>query len=69
MVAPGAASFTIPADILANLPSSYRIIDGSYANLYIATLGLNHATSFTNGLAENGILLNSNWISQAVMIQ
>jgi uncharacterized protein (TIGR03437 family) len=69
MVAPGAGSFTIPADILANLPSSYRILDGSYANLYIATLGLNHAISFTNGLAANGIVLNSNWISQSVVLQ
>jgi uncharacterized protein (TIGR03437 family) len=69
MVAPGAGSFTIPADILANLPSSYRILDGSYANLYIATLGLNHAISFTNGLAASGIVLNSNWISQSVVLQ
>jgi uncharacterized protein (TIGR03437 family) len=66
---PGSGSFTIPADTLANLPSSYRTLDGSYANLYIATLGLNHATSFANGLAASGILLNSNWISQSVVLQ
>jgi uncharacterized protein (TIGR03437 family) len=66
---PGASAFTISADTLANLPSSYRIIDGSYANLYVVTLGLNKARSFTNGLAANGVLLNSTWVSQSVVIQ
>ena len=69
LAAPGAGSITIPSDILANLPSSYRIMDASYANLYVGTLGLNHATSFTIGLAANGVFLNSNWISQAVVLQ
>ena len=32
---PGANAFTIPADSLANLPPSYAIIDGSYADLVI----------------------------------
>jgi uncharacterized protein (TIGR03437 family) len=66
---PGASAFTISADTLANLPSSYKIIDGSYAALYIGTLGLNKATSFTNGLAANGILLNSSWLAQSVVLQ
>ncbi len=66
---PGASAFTIPADALANLPSSYQIIDGSYANLFVGTLGLNHAVSFTNGLAANGLLLNSSWVSQSVVLQ
>ena len=66
---PGANTFTISADTLANLPSSYRIIDGSYANLFIGTLGVNNAISFTNGLAANGILLNSSWVSQSVVLQ
>lgn len=66
---PGAGAFTISADTLANLPSSYRIIDGSYANLFIGTLWLNHATSFTNNLAANGVLLNSSWVSQSVVLQ
>ncbi len=66
---PGASTFTISADSLANLPSSYRILDGSYAELIIGTLGVNKASSFTNGLAANGILLNSSWVSQSVVLQ
>jgi hypothetical protein len=66
---PGASAFTIPADTLANLPSSYKIIDGSYAALYVGTLGVNKAISFTNGLAANGILLNSSWLAQSVQLQ
>jgi len=66
---PGASTFTISADTLANLPLSYEVIDGSYANLFVGTLGLNNAISFTNGLAANGILLNSSWLSQSVVLQ
>jgi len=69
LAAPGAGTFTISADTLANLPSSYRIMDGSYANLMVGTLGVNHAVSFTNGLAVNGVLLNSTWVSQSVVLQ
>ena len=66
---PGAGAFTISADSLANLPQSYGLIDGSYANLFVGTLGVNHAVSFTNGLAANAVLLNSSWLSQSVAIQ
>ena len=69
LAAPGASTFTISADTLANLPSSYRIIDGSYAELLIGTMGMNKAVSFTNGLATNGVLLDSNWLSQSVVLQ
>jgi uncharacterized protein (TIGR03437 family) len=69
LAAPGANSFTIPADTLANLQPTYRIIDGSYANLAVGTLGVNNATPFANGLADSGILVNSTWQSQAVVIQ
>lgn len=69
LAAPGTSAFTISADTLANLPSSYRIMDGSYANLYVGTLGMNNAISFTNGVAANGILLNSTWVSQSVVLQ
>src|SRR5262249_10657450 len=69
LAAPGAGAFTIPADSLANLPPSRQIIDGSHAELMIGTLGVNKAISFTNGLAANGILLNSAWISQSVVLQ
>jgi hypothetical protein len=65
----GATSFTIPADTLANFPVTYGLIDGSYANLFLGTLGLNSATTFTNGLAANGIVLTSNWVAQSVVIQ
>jgi uncharacterized protein (TIGR03437 family) len=65
----GSSSFNISADILANLPPSYSRTDGSYANLVIGTLGLNTAVPFTNGLATNGILLGSSWLSQSVVIQ
>jgi len=67
--APGASTFTIPADTLANLPASYQLLDGSYAELIIGTLGFNHAVPFNNGLAANGLLLNSSWLSQTVVIQ
>jgi uncharacterized protein (TIGR03437 family) len=66
---PGANTFTISPDTLANLPSSYKIIDGSYAELYVGTLGLNKAVSFANGLAANGILLDSSWLAQSVVLQ
>ena len=66
---PGANSFTISADTLANFPATYGLIDGSYANLFIGTLGLNSAKSFTNGLAASGMVLTSNWIAQSVVLQ
>lgn len=66
---PGANAFTISADTLANLPSSYKILDGSYAELIIGTLGVNQAVSFTNGLAASGVLLDSSWLSQSVVLQ
>jgi hypothetical protein len=37
--------------------------------LYIGTFGLNKAISFTNGPAANGILLNSSWLAQSVILQ
>ncbi len=66
---PGASTFTISPDSLANLPPSYGILDGSYTHLIIGTLGVNKAASFTNGLAANGILLNSSWLAQTVVLQ
>jgi hypothetical protein len=69
LAGPGASSFTISADTLANLPTSYRVFDGSYAGLFVGTLGLNTALPFTNGLAASGLLLNSSWVGQTVVIQ
>ncbi len=66
---PGATTFTIAADTLANLPPTYQLMDGSYANLFIGTLGVNTAAPFSNGLAANGILLNSSWLAQTVVVQ
>ena len=66
---PGASAFTVSADSLANLPATYGLIDGSYANLFIGTVGLNKATSLTNGLSASGIILDSSWLSQTVAIQ
>jgi uncharacterized protein (TIGR03437 family) len=66
---PGATGFTIPADTLANLPPSFARIDGSYTNLTVGTLGVNKSVSFTNAFAANGIVLDSNWLSQSVVIQ
>ncbi len=43
---PGSGTFTISADTLANLPASYRLIDGSYAELILGTLGVNKAVAF-----------------------
>lgn len=69
LAAVGARTFTIPADTLANLPVSTPVIDGSYAKLAVGTLGVNNAVSFTSSLAANGILLNSSWVSQTVVLQ
>jgi uncharacterized protein (TIGR03437 family) len=69
LAAPGATAFTISADTLSNLPPSYRIADGSYANLFIGTLGVNHAALFNNGLVSNGVLVLSNWVGQSAVIQ
>ena len=66
---PSAAAFTISPDTLANLPPSYRKADGSYANLYIGTLGVNHAAPFSNGLVSNGVVILSNWVGQTAVIQ
>lgn len=63
----GATSFTIPAESLTNLPQSYKKIDGSYANLVIGTLGLNKTSFFTNGVAQQGIVLTSSWVGQSVV--
>ena len=69
IAAPGASAFTVSADSLANLPPTYQIYDGSYANLFVGTLGLNQAVSFTNGLASTGVLIDSNWLAQSVVLQ
>jgi uncharacterized protein (TIGR03437 family) len=69
LASPGTSTFTIPADSLANLPLTYGLIDGSYANLFVGTLGLNKAISFTNGMAANGILLHSSWLAQSVVLE
>jgi uncharacterized protein (TIGR03437 family) len=66
---PGATSFTIPADTLANFPLTYGLIDGSYANLFVGTLGLNSTASFSSGLAANGIVVTANWLAQSVVLQ
>ena len=66
---PGASSFTVPTDLLSNLPATYQVIDGSYANLSIGTLGVNKAVSFSDTLAASGVLLTSNWLSQSVVLQ
>ncbi len=69
LAAPGATSFTIPADLLSEIPATYGLIDGSYVNLFVGTLGFNHAAAFSNGLAASGIYLSSNWLGQAVVLQ
>ncbi|MEP7353936.1 MAG: hypothetical protein ABI824_11955, partial [Acidobacteriota bacterium] len=71
LAAPGVTTFTIPSESLANLPLSYRRIDGSYAELIIGTLGVNKLVSFTflPATRSSGVLLNSSWVSQSVVIQ
>ena len=69
LAAPGAAAFTISADTLANLPPTYSLLDGSYANLFIGTLGVDKPVLFTNSLAASGILLDSSWLAQSVVLQ
>ncbi len=69
LAAPGATSFTIPADLLSQIPATYGLIDGSYVNLFIGTLGFDQAVAFSNGLAASGIYLSSNWLGQAVVLQ
>jgi hypothetical protein len=65
LAAAGAASFTIPANVLANLPVSYRVLDGSYNTLQIGTLGLAKIKSFANGLATSGLLFHSSWLGHS----
>ena len=69
VAAPGATSFTVPSDLLSNIPPTYGLLDGSFANLFIGTVGLNKAAAFSNGLAASGIYLSSNWLAQAVVLQ
>jgi uncharacterized protein (TIGR03437 family) len=69
LAAPGANAFTISADILANFPLTYGLIDGSFANLFIGAVGMNSAALFTNGLASSGVVLSSNWLAQSVVFQ
>lgn len=69
LAAPGATSFTISPDTLANLPATYRILDGSYTNLFVGTLGVNNAVPFSNSLASNGLVVNSYWLAQSAVIQ
>ncbi len=69
LAAPGASSFTVPADTLANLPLTYRLLDGSYNTLLVGTLGLGKTLRFSNGLAASGLLLNSSWLGQSVVLQ
>jgi uncharacterized protein (TIGR03437 family) len=66
---PGANAFTISADTLSNFPATYGLIDGSYANLFIGTVGWNTAASFANGLAANGVVMSSSWLAQSVVFQ
>lgn len=69
LAAPGASTFTISADNLSNLPPSYQRQDGSYAYLMLGSLGVNKGVAFTNGLAAQGVLINSSWLSQEVVLQ
>lgn len=69
LAAPGVTTFTISADNLSNLPPSYQLMDGSYAYLMLGALGVNKDVAFANGLAAQGILINSSWLSQEVVIQ
>ncbi len=69
LAAPGATSFTIPAELLSEIPGTYGKLDGSYANLFIGTLGFNKSATFTSPLAANGIYLSSNWLGQSVVLQ
>ncbi len=69
LAAQGASTFTISADNLSNLPPSYQLQDGSYAYLMLGSLGVNKGVSFTNELAGQGILINSSWLSQEVVLQ
>ncbi|MEO5927026.1 MAG: hypothetical protein ABIR70_24635 [Bryobacteraceae bacterium] len=66
---PGASTFTIPADTLANLPHTYKDIDGSYTSLAIGTLSTNGVTTFSNSLVANGLMLYSPWLSVSVVLR
>jgi hypothetical protein len=69
LAAAGATAFTVPADVLANLPLTYLQMDGSYNTLVLGTLGLSKAQNFSMGLASSGVLLNSNWIGRSVVLK
>jgi hypothetical protein len=65
----GCNARSVPADSLANLPTTYQVDGGPNARLSVGTVGFSQAVPFSNGLAGNGILLNSNWLSQSVVLQ
>ena len=65
----GSSSFTVPAAVLANLPQSYRTLDGSYTQVALGTLSPAGRTIFTTPRVENGLLLFSSWISSSVVMQ
>ena len=65
---PGASTFTIPPDTLANLPPTYRNINGSYTNIAIGAL--NAAVSpFTTAQVSSGLVLFSSWLSVSVVVK
>lgn len=69
LAAPGAATFSVPADTLANLPPTYRVLDGSYTSLLVGTIGWNQAVNFTNGTTAAGLLLKSSWLGKSVVLK
>jgi hypothetical protein len=66
---PGASTFTIPADALANLPHTYKEVDGSYSALAIGTLSAGGVTPFSNPLVASGIMLYSPWLTVSVVLK
>lgn len=69
LVAPGADTFPLTADLMSNLPVSFGRPDGSLAMLGIGIVPLSRAVSFSGSGLDGGLLLFSTWQTKSVYIQ
>ncbi|WP_031498968.1 hypothetical protein [Bryobacter aggregatus] len=69
LAAPGADTFSLSPDLLANLPISYGRPDGSLAVIGIGVVPLARAVPFTSSGLDAGLALFSQWQTRTVYLQ
>ncbi len=69
LAAPGVDTFILTPDLLANLPLSYNLPDGSLAMLGIGVVPLSRAVPFSLSGLDGGLLLFTQWQTKSVYIQ